>query len=102
MAGSHLCSTSSVRARERKKGRHRAGGKMEVAILTRSAQPSPYLSPPNLANCSLSLARASATLRSDISSVVKVLPQQGAQGSQGLSAVLLNLDARRGIIEALL
>jgi hypothetical protein len=33
------------------------------------------------------------------------LPQQGAQGPQGpqgLSAVLLNLDARRGIIEALL
>lgn len=55
---------------------------MEVAILTRSAQPSPYLSPPNLANCSLSLARASVKLRSDISSVVKVLPHQDPQGPQ--------------------
>jgi hypothetical protein len=75
---------------------------MEVAILTRSAQPSPYLSPPNLANCSFILARVSAKLRSDISSVVKVLPHQGAQGPQALSAVLLNLDARRGTTETLL
>lgn len=75
---------------------------MGVAILTRSAQPSPYLSPPNLANCSFILARVSAKLRSDISSVVKVLPHQGAQGPQALSAVLLNLDARRGTTETLL